>query len=114
MIIVPPSHDWVVALPTCWRCRAPTLHGSHRERPIRAARDATIAAAATLCVGCPNTAMATPAPAVVTAVSSGGRDTGLPWDPREGSPRALRAGEGHARCRGPAYEPSPQVKPVSR
>jgi hypothetical protein len=34
----------------------------------------------------------------------------LTWDPREGSHRALRAGQGRARCAGSAYEPSPQVK----
>jgi hypothetical protein len=42
---------------------------------------------------------------------TGGRDTGLTWDPREGSHRALRAGQGRARYAEPAYEPSPQVKP---
>jgi hypothetical protein len=46
------------------------------------------------------------------AVSRGECTTGLTWDPREGS---HRANSGQARgcpMRRPAYEPSPQVKPV--
>ncbi|MGH3564701.1 MAG: DUF4062 domain-containing protein [Pseudonocardia sp.] len=45
-------------------------------------------------------------------VSRGECITGLTWDPREGSHRAIRAGQRAARCAEPAYEPSPQVKPV--
>jgi hypothetical protein len=48
------------------------------------------------------------------AVSRGERDTGLTWDPREGSHRANGGQARGCPMRGPAYEPSPQVKPVSR
>ena len=45
-------------------------------------------------------------------VSSSERTTGLTWDPREGSHRANGGQARGCPMRGPAYEPSPQVKPV--
>ncbi|HEU0087187.1 MAG TPA: hypothetical protein VFQ77_06010 [Pseudonocardiaceae bacterium] len=46
------------------------------------------------------------------AVSRGECTTGLTWDPREGSHRAVAGRREAYPMRGPAYEPSPQVTPV--
>ena len=45
-------------------------------------------------------------------VSRGECTTGLTWDPREGSHRANTGQARGCPMRRPAYEPSPQVKPV--
>ena len=53
-----------------------------------------------------------PAQTRYTAVSRGESTTGLTWDPREGSHRASNGQARGCPMREPAYEPSPQVKPV--